>query len=65
MLIVDGNITQGTHETAAGGTWYNCFFPGVIKAPGFLVHLKAFTGMTGGHFAVEGRIDIRPQQPFA
>ena len=65
MLIVDGNITQGTHETAAGGTWDNCFFPGVIKAPGLFVHQQPFAGTAGWQFAVESREDIRPYEPLA
>lgn len=65
MLVVDGNITKGTHETAAGGTRNHRFFAGVIEATGLFVHLHQFAGMTGWQSAVQRRVDIRAYKPLA
>lgn len=65
MLIVDDDITKGTHKTAACGTRNDGFFPGVKKAPGLLVHQQPIAGTAGWQFAVESRVDIRPYKPLA
>jgi hypothetical protein len=61
VLAVEGNVTQGTDESAAGGTGNHGFFSGMIEASGFLIQLKAIAGLPPRQFPEKGWINIRPQ----
>jgi hypothetical protein len=60
MPAVEGDITKGADKSAAGRAGNHRLFTGVVEASGLFIQLQDIAGATGGHFPVQGRINIRP-----
>ena len=59
MPVVELNVAQRTQKPTAGRTGDGRLFARVIKATGFFLSLQWISGLAGGQFTKNSRVNIR------